>query len=104
MAKSKAKENYNGFEIDLSSDVAEGEYSNFSAIAHSSSEFILDHICLLPGMPQAVVKSRVVMTPDNAKRLLLALGDHVLAYEEQYGEIFLSEMEPPVIGGVRGEA
>ena len=74
-------------QIELTPDVAEGEYSNLVMIAHSPEEFILDFIRVMPGVPKARVKSRVVVTPSHAKRLLAALADNIQRFEAQYGEI-----------------
>ena len=65
-------------DIELDRDVAQGTYSNLSIISHSSSEFIIDFIRIMPGMPKAEVKSRIILTPEHAKRLLLALQDNDL--------------------------
>ncbi|MEM0961950.1 MAG: DUF3467 domain-containing protein, partial [Bacteroidota bacterium] len=73
--------------IELSEEVAEGVYSNLVMISHSPEEFILDFIRVMPGVPKARVKSRVVVTPAHAKRLLAALADNIQRYEGQHGEI-----------------
>ncbi len=73
--------------IELSADVAEGTYSNLVMIAHSPEEFILDFIRVMPGVPKARVKSRIVVTPQHAKRLLAALEDNIGKYEAAYGPI-----------------
>lgn len=73
--------------IELSEEVAEGIYSNLAIISHSSSEFVLDFVRVMPNAPKAKVKSRVILTPEHAKRLLNALQDNVNKYERQYGEI-----------------
>ena len=73
--------------IELSEEVAEGVYSNLVMIAHSPEEFILDFIRVMPDVPKARVKSRIVVTPGHAKRLLAALADNIQRYEAQYGEI-----------------
>ena len=73
--------------IELNEDVAEGVYSNLVMIAHSPEEFILDFIRVMPGVPKARVKSRVVVTPAHAKRLLAALADNIRRYEAQHGDI-----------------
>ena len=73
--------------IELGEDVAEGVYSNLVMISHSPEEFILDFIRVMPGVPKARVKSRIVVTPGHAKRLLAALADNLQRYEAQYGEI-----------------
>lgn len=77
--------------IELGDDVAEGTYSNLVIIAHSNAEFVLDFVRILPGVPKARVKSRVIMTPQHAKRLLHALEDNIQKYEGQFGEIEIKE-------------
>ena len=79
--------NRNQININLSEDVAQGIYSNLAVINHSSSEFILDFIRVMPGVHKADVKSRVILTPEHAKRFLNALKDNLHKYEEMYGEI-----------------
>ncbi len=74
-------------QIELSPEVAEGVYSNLAIISHSSSEFVLDFIRIMPGMPKAHVKSRVVLTPEHAARLFRALQDNLNKYEMQFGKI-----------------
>ena len=74
-------------QIDLKPEVAQGYYANLAIITHSSSEVVLDFISMLPGMPKAEVKTRVVMAPEHAKRLLFALQDNVKKYEDQFGVI-----------------
>mgnify|MGYP002622038037 CR=1 FL=1 len=73
--------------IELKDDVAQGNYANLAVISHSSSEFVIDFIAVLPGMPKAQVKSRVIMAPEHAKRLMLALQDNLEKYESQNGRI-----------------
>ncbi len=79
--------------IELSEEIAEGLYSNLVMIAHSSEEFILDFIRVMPGIPKALVKSRIIVTPQHAKRLLRALADNISRYEASHGEI--EERTPP---------
>ena len=81
----------NQFQIELKEDVAEGTYSNLAIIAHSTSEFVIDFVRMMPGVTKAKVKSRIVMTPEHAKRLALALQDNLIKYENQFGEIRLPE-------------
>ena len=73
----------NEIQVELSEEMAQGTYANLAIISHSSSEFILDFIRVVPGAPKAQVKSRVILTPDNAKRLLFALQDNLAKFEEQ---------------------
>ena len=75
----------NEIQIELSEGVAQGTYANLAIISNSSSELVLDFIRVVPGISKAQVKSRIIMTPDNAKRLLLALQDKLAKIEEQAG-------------------
>jgi hypothetical protein len=74
-------------EIELPSDEATGTYSNLVMITHSASEFILDFIAVMPGLPKSKVVKRIILTPDHAKRLSGALVDNLKRYEEQNGKI-----------------
>ncbi len=80
--------------IELSEEVAEGVYSNLAIISHSNSEFVVDFIRLMPNVPKAKVKSRIILTPQHAKRLLMALRDNVQKYEMQFGKI--EDVEQPI--------
>lgn len=73
--------------IELSEEMAEGIYSNLAIINHSHSEFVVDFIKAMPGVPKARVKSRIVLTPQHAKRFLRALQDNIQRFEQQHGEI-----------------
>ena len=77
----------NQINVELSEEMAEGEYVNLAMIAHSQSEFVIDFIKMMPGLPKARVKSRVILTPDHAYRLLNALKENIQRYEEAYGAI-----------------
>ncbi len=79
--------------IQLDEETAEGVYSNLVMIAHSPEEFIIDFIRVMPGGPNAKVKSRVIVTPQHAKRLLHAMADNIKRYESSHGEI--AERTPP---------
>lgn len=81
--------NEDQIQIELTDEIAQGTYSNLSIITHSSSEFILDFIRIVPGLPKAKVKSRVILTPENAKRLMYALNDNLIQYEKQHGVVNL---------------
>ena len=80
-----------GIDIELDADVAQGHYSNLAIIAHSPSEFVVDFATLLPGLPKAKVKSRIILTPEHAKRLLLSLQENVMRYENTFGSINISK-------------
>ena len=75
------------FSIELKPEVARGSYSNLAIITHSHSEFIIDFATMLPGIPKPEVSNRIVMTPEHAKRLFLALQDNINKYENQHGQI-----------------
>jgi len=77
----------NQLNIELSEQIAEGEYSNLAIITHSTSEFVIDFIRVMPSIPKAKVKSRVIMTPQHAKRLMKALADNISKFESQNGTI-----------------
>ncbi|CCG54072.1 Protein of unknown function [Flavobacterium indicum GPTSA100-9 = DSM 17447] len=81
--------------IELDEKTAEGIYSNLAIINHSNTEFVLDFISIMPGVPKAKVKSRIVLTPQHAKRLLGALHENIKRFENQHGEI--KETEQPNI-------
>jgi predicted transcriptional regulator len=92
--------------IELSEQVAEGIYSNLAIISHSNSEFIVDFIQILPGLPKAKVKSRIILTPQHAKRLVQALKDNIRKFEDQFGSIEETEgMKIPMnFGGPAAQA
>lgn len=105
------EQNNNGqLQIELKEEVAQGTYANLAVITHSSSEFILDFIRVMPGMPKAGVQSRVILTPEHAVRLLHALQDNVRKYESVFGPIRISENNNkkdtyiPPLDGFKGEA
>ena len=94
-------------QIDLPQDVAEGVYSNFAIISHSSSEFVLDFAAIVPSAPKASVRSRVLMAPEHVKRLLGALQENVIKYEQEFGKIRIPNQQPRTIspfGNTKGEA
>lgn len=81
--------------INLTPEVAEGTYANLAVIAHSSSEFIIDFVRMMPGIQQANVKSRIILTPEHAKKLLFALQENVAKYEQQFGSIKINGAPNP---------
>ena len=91
--------------IELDEKTAEGIYSNLAIINHSASEFVLDFISIMPGIPKAKVKSRIVLTPQHAKRLLKAIGENIHRFESAHGEIKDTEQPPiPLNFGPAGQA
>ena len=102
-----AEQNKDGqINIELSEEMAQGVYSNLVAINHSPTEFVLDFIQMMPGVPKAKVQSRVILTPEHAKRLLQALGENVSRYAQNFGDG--QTHEPPQVplnfGGPTGQA
>ena len=81
--------------INLRPEVAEGTYTNLAIIAHSNSEFVFDFVRMMPGQKEANVQSRVIMTPDNAKKLLFALQDNIAKYEKHNGIIKINGTPAP---------
>lgn len=77
----------NQINIELNEEVAQGTYSNLAIITHSSSEFVIDFVRIMPGIPKAQVKSRIILTPEHAKRLVAALQDNISKYEAVNGPI-----------------
>ncbi|HHX31995.1 MAG TPA: DUF3467 domain-containing protein [Bacteroidales bacterium] len=89
-------------QIELSDEIAQGTYSNLAVISHSSAEFVIDFIRIVPGVPKAKVKSRIILTPEHAKRLLDALNDNIEKFEQHNGKIKVQNNPGflPPIGGM----
>lgn len=85
------EKNNNQLNIELSEEIAEGIYSNLAIITHSNSEFVIDFVKVMPGVPKAKVKARIVLTPQHAKRLLSALTDNISKFESVHGTIKQTE-------------
>lgn len=101
------QQNPNQINIELSEEIAEGTYSNLAIITHSNSEFVIDFIKMMPGVPKAKVKSRIVLTPQHAKRLMKALKDNISKFEQTHGPIKDTEMPnvlPMSFGGPTAQA
>jgi hypothetical protein len=91
--------------IELDEKVAEGIYSNLAIINHSPSEFVLDFVTIMPGVPKSKVKSRIILTPQHAKRLFKAIGENIQRFEQTHGEIKDSENpQIPLNFGPTGQA
>ncbi|MGB0403779.1 MAG: DUF3467 domain-containing protein [Salibacteraceae bacterium] len=105
---SENQNNENQINIEISEEVAEGTYSNLAIITHSNSEFIVDFIKIMPGTPKSKVKSRIILTPQHAKRLRDALSDNLNKFEDLHGEVKDSGPQTPPIpmnfGGPAGQA
>jgi hypothetical protein len=101
-----SEEKKNNMNIELSEEIAQGKYSNLAVINHSNSEFVVDFVNIMPGMPKARVQSRIILTPEHAKRLFAALGENLRKFESMHGAI--EEKNQPQVpfnfGGPTGEA
>jgi len=86
-------------DVEFDDTVVQGNYVNLAIISHSASEFILDFAAVLPGMPKAKVKSRLILTPEHAKRLLLSLQENIRRYEANMGPI---KIQQGGAGGAKG--
>jgi len=101
------EQNENQLNIELSEEIAEGIYSNLAIITHSNSEFVLDFVRVMPGVPKAKVKARIVLTPEHAKRLLVAIQDNIEKFENVNGRIKMQAEPtgfPMNFGGTMGQA
>ncbi|MFK7750630.1 MAG: DUF3467 domain-containing protein [Kordia sp.] len=99
------KANEKQINIELDEETAEGTYSNLAIINHSATEFVVDFVNIMPGRPKAKVKSRIVLTPQHAKRLMKALGENINRFEKAHGKIKEFEQPPiPMNFGPTGEA
>lgn len=101
--------NENQLQIELKEEIAQGVYANLAIITHSSSEFVLDYVRVMPGLPKAGVQSRIILSPEHAKRLLRALEENIAKFERTFGEIRMPG-EPmggafvPSLSDFKGEA
>ena len=98
--------NQNGINIEISEEMAEGAYANLAIITHSHAEFVIDFVNVMPGTPKSKVKSRIIFTPQHAKRFMKALIENVQRYEAANGDIKdLEEIQIPLtFGGPAGQA
>ncbi|MAT55626.1 MAG: hypothetical protein CMN32_14205 [Saprospirales bacterium] len=81
-------------QIELPDDIADGEYSNLAIITHNQSEFVIDFIRMVPNVPKAKVKSRVILSPEHAKRFYRALAENLKKFEAQFGSIHENDAPP----------
>lgn len=101
------EQNKQNFDIEINQETASGIYSNLALINHSPTEFVVDFIQIMPGMPKAQVKSRVILTPHHAKRVLQALQSNIQNYEQNFGEIKEQDVQQnnaQMPFGIKGEA
>lgn len=99
-------EQQNQINIEISEEVAEGQYANLAIITHSHAEFVVDFVSVMPGTPKSKVKSRIILTPQHAKRLLNALADNINKFEDINGVIKdFEELQIPFqFGGPQAQA
>jgi hypothetical protein len=100
------QENPNQLNIEISEEIAEGQYANLAIITHSHAEFVIDFVNVMPGTPKSKVKSRVIMTPQHAKRFMKALAENIARFEAANGQIQdLEQVEIPMnFGGPTAQA
>lgn len=89
-------------DVELNEETAQGNYANLAIISHSASEFVIDFARVMPGLPKAQVKSRIILTPEHTKRLLMSLQENVARYESMVGPIVLHMPDTPAISGFGG--
>ncbi len=105
MADDKKKPKQGQINIELDEKVAQGIYSNLAIINHSVSEFVIDYVSIMPGVPKSKVKSRIILTPQHAKRFLKALNENVKRFENAHGKIKDYDQPPvPLNFGPTGQA
>lgn len=92
--------------IEISEETAEGQYANLAIITHSHAEFVIDFVNVMPGTPKSKVKSRIILTPQHAKRFMKALMENVSRFESVNGVIQdLEAVELPLnFGGPTAQA
>ncbi|MBU6157819.1 MAG: DUF3467 domain-containing protein [Bacteroidetes bacterium] len=100
------QQDQNQLNIEITEEVAEGEYANLAIITHSHAEFVLDFVNVMPGVPKSKVKSRIILTPQHAKRLMKALTENIQRYEQSNGQIRdIEEIQLPFhFGGPTAQA
>jgi hypothetical protein len=96
----------NQLNIEISEEIAEGMYANLAIITHSHAEFVIDFVNVMPGTPKSRVKSRIILTPQHAKRFMKALTENVNRFESLNGKIQdLEEVQLPLnFGGPSAQA
>ena len=96
----------NQLNIEISEEIAEGEYANLAIITHSHAEFVVDFVNVMPGTPKSRVKSRIILTPQHAKRVMRSITENIQKYESINGAIKdLEEVQLPLnFGGPTAQA
>ena len=101
-----SNEHPNQLNIEITEEIAEGQYANLAIITHSHAEFVIDFVNVMPGTPKSKVKSRIIMTPQHAKRFMKALAENISRFEDANGDIQdLEQIEVPMnFGGPAAQA
>jgi ribonuclease BN (tRNA processing enzyme) len=101
-----SNENPNQLNIEITEEIAEGQYANLAIITHSHAEFVIDFVNVMPGTPKSKVKSRLIMTPQHAKRFMKAIAENISRFEDAHGHIQdLEQVEIPMnFGGPTAQA
>jgi Protein of unknown function (DUF3467) len=95
----------NQLNIEISEEVAEGTYANLAIITHSHAEFVIDFVNVMPGTPKSKVKSRIILTPQHAKRFMKAITDNIQKFEAVNGPVKdIEEIQLPMNFGPAGQA
>ncbi len=81
-------------QIQIPPEVQNGAYANLTFVSHTETEFVFDFVYVLPHEPRGVVRSRVIASPKQARRMLAALQDNVQRYEQRYGQIDVIDKQP----------
>jgi hypothetical protein len=99
-------QNNNQLNIEITEEIAEGQYANLAIITHSHAEFVIDFVNVMPGTPKSKVKSRIIMTPQHTKRFMKALMENISRFEDAHGDIQdLEQVEIPMnFGGPTAQA
>lgn len=106
MMEDQNQQQQNQLNIEISEEVAEGEYANLAIITHSHAEFVIDFVNVMPGTPKSKVKSRIILTPQHAKRFMKALTENIQRFEAANGKIQdLEDVQLPMtFGGPTAQA
>ena len=100
------QQNQNQLNIEITEEIAEGQYANLAIITHSHAEFVIDFVNVMPGTPKSKVKSRIILTPQHAKRFMKAMAENIARFEAAHGDIQdLEQVEIPMnFGGPTAQA
>jgi hypothetical protein len=86
----------NQIQVDIDDPTAQGAYSNLVLSNITPEEIVLDFLYMQPQVSKARVRSRVIMTPRHAKRLMAMLAANIADYETQFGPILDDPAKPGI--------